>query len=303
MISRLASIAIANSYINRFSTVSGVSGYGIRTTSEKVHNDELYDFLYENEYEAWFCNFANNLFTIRGLKAFFLQIHTGESISTATKDWSWVDRQKLGQRLLYNLAEDMLIWYETIRPNDHWEWEDHAEEAEELTRRLELDGYIFREGKLLLQQSDVLDVEQERSILKTLYQSAGLQRSSEAFQFLTLAEENFVGGRWSDSIINARKFFELTAQEGAKALALYNGSVLNDNILTRLKQPAQVRQYLEQQSLLERKEREAFDKVYGLLSETGAHPYMAESDQARLLRQLSLTLSQFILLRLRSALK
>ena len=300
MISRLASIAIANSYINRFSTVSGVSGYGIRTTSEKVHNDELYDFLYKNEYEAWFCNLANNLFTISGLKAFFLQIHTGESISTATKDWSWVNRQKLGQRLLCNLAEDMLIWYETIRPNDHWEWEDHAEEAEELTRRLELDGYIFREGKLLLQHSDVLDVEQERSILKTLYQSAGLQRSSEAFQFLTLAEENFVGGRWSDSIINARKFFELTAQEGAKALALYKGSVLDDDILRR---PAQVRQYLEQQRLLERKEREAFDKVYGLLSETGAHPYMAESDQARLLRQLSLTLSQFILLRLRSALK
>ena len=296
MISRLASIAIADSYVNRFST----PGYGVRTTSDKVHDDELYDFLYENEYEAWFCNLANNLFTIRGLKAFFLQIHTGESISTATKDWSWVDRQKLGQRLLYNLAEDMLIWYETIRPNDHWEWEDHAEEAEELTRRLELDGYIFREGKLLIQQSDVLDVEQERSILKTLYQSAGLQRSSEAFQFLTLAEENFVGGRWSDSIINARKFFELTAQEGAKALALYKGSVLNDDILTR---PAQVRQYLEQQGLLERKERESFDKVYGLLSETGAHPYMAESDQARLLRQLSLTLSQFILLRLRSALK
>ena len=296
MISRLASIAIANSYVNRFST----PGYGVRTTSDKVHDDELYDFLYENEYEAWFCNLANNLFTIRGLKAFFLQIHTGESISTAKKDWSWVDRQKLGQRLLYNLAEDMLIWYETIRLNDHWEWEDHAEEADELTRRLELDGYIFREGKLLIQQSDVLDVEQERSILKTLYQSAGLQRSSEAFQFLTLAEENFVGGRWSDSIINARKFFELTAQEGAKALALYKGSVINDDILTR---PAQVRQYLEQQGLLERKERESFDKVYGLLSETGAHPYMAESDQARLLRQLSLTLSQFILLRLRTALK
>jgi len=39
------------------------------------------------------------------------------------------------------------------------------------------------------------------------------------------------------------------------------------------------------------------------LSETGAHPYMAESDQARLLRQLSLTLSQFVLLRLEAALK
>ncbi len=191
MISRLASVAIAHSYINRFSSVSHYRG---RTTSEEVHDDELYDFLYESEYEAWFCNLAKNLDTIRSMKEFFLQIHTGESISTATNDWSWVNRQKLGQRLLCDLAEDMLIWYETIRPND-WEWKQQAEDAEELTRRLELDGYIFREGKLLLQQSDVLDVDQERSILKTLYQSAGLQRSSEAFQFLTQAEENFVGGR------------------------------------------------------------------------------------------------------------
>lgn len=55
--------------------------------------------------------------------------------------------------------------------------------------------------------------------------------------------------------------------------------------------------------LFERKERESLDKLYGLLSETGAHPYMAESDQARLLRQLALPLTQFVLLRLESALK
>jgi hypothetical protein len=35
--------------------------------------------------------------------------------------------------------------------------------------------------------------------------------------------------------------------------------------------------------------------------ETGPHPYMAESNQARLLRQLSFTLSQFALPRLNAA--
>src|SRR5690349_15052609 len=67
--------------------------------------------------------------------------------------------------------------------------------------------------------------------------------------------------------------------------------------------PVEVRQYLERQGVVEQKEREALDKIYGLLSHTGAHPYMAEGDQARLLRQLSLTLGQFALLRLSSALK
>ena len=60
-------------------------------------------------------------------------------------------------------------------------------------------------------------------------------------------------------------------------------------------------QYIK--GLIEKKEREAIDKVYGLLSHTGGHPYMAEGDQARLLRQLSLVLTQFALLRLEGALK
>jgi hypothetical protein len=295
MISRQASVAIANSYVNRFSSVTR-NTYG--GSSETVYYNQLYDFLYENDYEAWFCNLAKRHYKLRDLKEFFLQIHTGESISSATKDWTWLNRQKLGQRLLRDLAEDILIWYESVRSNE-WVYKRYTANADELTRRLELDGFIFRERKLLLQQSDVLDVEQERSILETLYQAAGLQCSFEAFQFLNLAEEHFIAGRWSDSILNARKFFEITAKEGARALGAWKGSPLDESALTR---PTVVRQYLEQQDLLERKERESLDKIYSLLSETGAHPYMAESDQARLLRQLSLTLSQFVLLRLRTAL-
>jgi hypothetical protein len=45
--------------------------------------------------------------------------------------------------------------------------------------------------------------------------------------------------------------------------------------------------------------KEALAKVYGLLSHTGGHPYMAQNDQARLLRHLALTFSQFAMLRLR----
>ena len=34
------------------------------------------------------------------------------------------------------------------------------------------------------------------------------------------------------------------------------------------------------------------------MSDTGGHPYMAAKDQARLMRHLALTFSQFVLLRL-----
>lgn len=296
MIGRPASLAIASAYTDRF-TFRSRSNYG--ATTEKVYCDAVYDFLYENDYEAWFCNLAREPIYIRPFKDFWLKIHTGESLVPATDNWSWQQREKLGQRILKDLARDHLRWYETIK-GDSFYGKDYADPADEVRRRLELDGYIYRDGELLQQQSDILNVEEETGILQSLFSRSGLARANDAFEFLRLAEEHFVAGRWSDCIANIRKFFELTLQEGARSLGKIRGASLDEPALTR---PVEVRQYLQREGLFEKKERESIDKLYGLLSETGAHPYMAESDQARLLRQLCLTLSQFVLLRLEAALK
>jgi hypothetical protein len=55
--------------------------------------------------------------------------------------------------------------------------------------------------------------------------------------------------------------------------------------------------------LLESKEKKVISSVYALLSNTGSHPYMADNDEARLLRHLSLTLSQFVMLRLQGSVR
>jgi hypothetical protein len=55
--------------------------------------------------------------------------------------------------------------------------------------------------------------------------------------------------------------------------------------------------------VLETKEKKAISEIYGLLSETGGHPYIAENDQARLSRNLALTISQFVMLRYEGVLK
>ncbi|WP_448132788.1 hypothetical protein [Stenotrophomonas rhizophila] len=293
MISRPSALAIATAYTDRFSRNAS------RDHSARVYNDVLYDFLFENNYEAWFCNLATSNRMVRPFKEFWLKIHTGESLISVTAAWSWDQRRKRGQLLLQELAKDHLNWYEA---NKHGRWnpETYAISARELVRRLELDGYVYRDGLLLQQQQDVLDVEQETGILNLLYAKAKLARAEDAFEFLRLSEEHFVSSRWSDCISNIRKFFELTLREGARALSTARASPLNDASLAR---PVEVRQYLEQAGIFERKERETVDKLYGLLSETGAHPYMAEADQARLLRQLSLTMVQFVLLRLDTAMQ
>ncbi len=99
---------------------------------------------------------------------------------------------------------------------------------------------------------------------------------------------------------NSRKYLESILQEVATAHSVHvKGSTLPAGTYTR---PVKVRDYLEQEGLVERKEKATIAQVYGLLSETGGHPYMARNDQARLLRHLALTFSQFVMLRLQGSL-
>jgi hypothetical protein len=297
MISRRAAIAIADAYTGKFSY--SAFSYSGTVEVEKVDHDSFYDFLYEHEYEAWFCNMVQHIFGVRGLKEWLMQIHTGESFINATPNWPWEKRQALGQSYLKNLARDFIVWYRS--QTDHWIIEQYKESHDEMLHRLEIDGYVFRDNDLYKPEGEVLDVEAETGLLENLYKNLTLADRQQTFEFLKLTEEHYVGGRWSDSISNARKFFEaVLKQVAAKHAARVKGTTLSAATLDR---PIDVRKYLESEALLERKEREAVDKIYGLLSHTGSHPYMAEKDQARLLRQLCLTITQFIMLRLEGALK
>jgi hypothetical protein len=295
MISRKTAMDIANIYTSKFSYRSNSS----RGSDEKVYRDSFYDFLYEREYEAWFCNMVKKIFHIRDLKEWLLQIHTGESFVSATPNWPWDKRQALGQIYLKNLARDFIIWYHS--QNDDWTKNSYKKLYDEMLRRFEIDGYVFRDNDLYQAEVEVLDVEAETGLLSNLHQALGLTGKQQAFEFLKLAEEHYIAGRWSDSISNARKFFEVILQQVASRYAA--GVKATTLSIATLERPVAVREYLEKEELLEKKEREAVDKIYALLSHTGGHPYMAEKDQARLLRQICLTVTQFIMLRLEGALK
>lgn len=293
MISRKTAMAIADFYERKFT--------GKRTSDSlaKVYKENLYDFLYENDYAAYFCNDARTNQWPRELKDWILKLHTGETLVKATQSWSWQDREKLGQRFLKDLSESVLNWYSENR--SEWNRQAFDPRRDELLRRLELDGYVLRDRALFFTGGDVLNVEEERTLLHHLHTSLGLPDQEQTFQFLRFAEEHFVAGRWSDSIGNSRKFFEAVLSQIASTYSQRKlGTTLGDSVATR---PVEVRRFLEDKGLVEKKEREAIEKVYGLLSHTGGHPYMAEDDQARLLRQLSLVLTQFALLRLEGALK
>jgi len=318
MISRKSAMAIADAYTKKFSKFSS---YPYRRTSQ-VSNDDFYGFLYERDYEAWFCNMVKEIYSTRVLKEWLLGIHTGESFAKATPNWSWDDRKKLGQVYLKNLARDFIVWF-------HEGEESHYTSAssskgitiltgfrashlngsssefckdvqDEMARRLEIDGYVFRDNDLYQSEVEVLDVEAETGLLQKLYSTLALSDQEKNFQFLRLAEDHYIAGRWSDCISNARKFFEAVLQQVASKHSNAKGVTLTS---TTLESPKAVRDYLETGGLVEKREREAIDKIYALLSHTGGHPYMAEEDQARLLRQICLIVTQFVMLRLEGFLK
>ncbi|MBE3143061.1 MAG: hypothetical protein IMZ61_03955, partial [Planctomycetes bacterium] len=106
MISRKATITLAELYDTSFS--GRVKKAGVRLSHYELKKVKLYDFLYEQDYEAWFLNQIKALRETneRALSEFIMKLHTGESIVNATPDWSWEERKRLGQLLLIELAEN-----------------------------------------------------------------------------------------------------------------------------------------------------------------------------------------------------
>ncbi len=295
MISRRSAKLIAEVYLNAFSKLFPP---GILNRREYVDINKLglYDFLFENSHDIWLCNKVKNLPSIgtkRSTKDFLMQLHTGESLQKDTLEWSWEQRQSKGQQYLHKLAEDVLNHWHELAP---YYKEKLRKQIEELRSNLELDGYDFRNSRLLIPEQDVLDVKEESGVLESLYSALNLDNKELVFHHLGLSEEDYHSKKWDNSISNSRKFLECVQKEVAASHHFRKtGKPLARKTYDSAKE---TRDYLEDNGLLELKEKQTLAKIYGLLSNTGSHPYMAEKDQARLMRHLALTFSQFLMLRL-----
>lgn len=222
-----------------------------------------------------------------------MKLHTGETLLKKTPNWTKQQRTKLGQRILRDLAEDILVWSQT--PETYIS-RSISDKIPELKSKLEIDGYILRDGKLYFSETTILDTEDEIGIIGKLIQDLELNNQDVIKHHLNLSETHYIDEKWDDCIANSRKFLESTLREISDIHHLLEtGQNINYSTYST---PYQIRNYLEVQGLIEQKEKEAISKVYSLLSETGSHPYIAQKDQARLMRYLALTFAQFALLRL-----
>ncbi len=297
MITRKSAMAIAEAYYQKYTYYSSSSPL----SRSKVYKEPLYDFLYINEFDSWLLNAIKSLHSkdTRNLKDFFLQIHTGESLTNATPRWDWEQRKELGQRILKELSE-VLITERLTNPEFELYGDTTTKAVDSMIRHLEIDGYIYHNGVLLLPEASVVDEEEEETLLITLFKEITLEDKKILQHHLDLSGSHYNEERWDDSIANSRKVLEFVLKSAAIRYSALDSSQSKKMDFDR---PVRVRDYLEKESILEQKEKNAIAQIYGLLSNTGGHPYIAQKDQARLLRHYSLTTCQFVLLRLRGAIQ
>lgn len=262
---------------------------------ERFNFDGLKNFLYELEYDPMFLRLIERQYENDPLlENFILGLHTGDSLGNVVK----TGREALerGQEYLLRLTKDIMPLVVRLSEEEIAGYNPRREEYKEVAKafiaQLELDGYVYRSGNLYPSESSVIDEGEEQNLLELLVNRLSLADKPVIINHLRLSEEHYLNNKWGDSISNSRNFLEAILEKIAHALHTKKG--LNTPLSDR---PVLIRNFLEQQGFIDTIEKEAIGKVYGLISNTGSHPNIAEKDQARLMRHLALSFSQFVLLR------
>jgi len=249
--------------------------------------ESLCRFFYDEDYPEWFIKRFQELESPDALDDFVRSLQTGSSVKNSFFTYH-EDALAEGQSILKKLAINVFTFDFN---EDHRDIGLMNNLVEVLKRQLELDGYVNKNGQLLPIEHSVLNEQEEQSYLEELIDNSTLGDKAVIKHHLGLTERAYVDSRWSDTISNARNFFESILKQIAEGAHIkINGTPLT------LRRPADIRDYLETTSLIDRTEKDAIARVYGLISNTGSHPNMAHQDQARLMRNLALTFSQYILL-------
>lgn len=264
----------------------------------KFDIDKLYDFLYVRDYPEWFLIAIKNInqYEKRSALEFIMGLNTGSFFHQAKinpDDKQHKQMVEAGKNLLNKLAQDMLVFvYNDIEFNQK---PTLMELYKNLLHQLEFDGFIFRDNILYKTESKILDFEEETGTIHQYIKELKLNNQEITLHHLEHIEKDYIDEKWDDSIGNSRKFLESVLQEIAdKHSMIEKGSPLPSEIK---KWAGKVRGYLETEELFSEPEIKTFREIYGLMSETGNHPYIAQKDQAILIRNLALTLAQFALLR------
>lgn len=260
----------------------------------RARPDLLGDFLYAYEYPQPLVAYARQLQPRPGVIKDFvlgLDIKAGQGVPIGILVKNWDEAPGVSERLLRKLASDILHYASSgdalVKPAGY--------EIDRLGAALELDGYEYRNDRLVLREENVFDVEEQVGTLRYLFAELGLEGADQFAADLRLTDEHYTEGRWGDAVKHARDVMEIALRGVARA----RSATIKKN-LGRTALPGAVRAFLKDNGVIDEVENEFLFALYGLLSVQGGHPNMSEREHARICRQYALTATHFVLLRWQS---
>lgn len=279
MISRKTGLLIANLISNSFVhevRESYNSGRNYKYV-QRVNADKLRDFLFEYGVRGYSIEkVCNSYDTKQDLKENIMNMHTGIFYNKV----NYTKYQGHGQ---YDLKSIIVgIFEKGIQKESH----------EVLENYLRVDGYIYESGKLYEINTDV---DEKVSIIKVKFKNFRLEQQKEFEQFYNDMNEHFENSKWSDSIHNSRKLYEIVLMECAK---YYSSEVLKDGKILGNEKPVQIREYLENNNYFSEDEANIVRYYYKYISNIGSHPKIALQEQADFSRVISVNIMLYALNRL-----
>lgn len=263
-----------------------------------VRTEWFADLLFEKEHDIVLVHAAHALEQrYDAIKNFVLGLYAGtplELVATSKEKTRGgpIDRATLAEELLEKLAADLLEYSNRSREKTLIGIDRRL--VEELRAYLELDGFQWKDGRLLPLEENTFDVKEEEGAIEALYRTLGLGSLDQVKQELQLTDEHYVNAKWGDCIKHARDLAECILLEIVKARAALGVG----NCPPKAKEQAiTVRNELHASGFLDEKELGFINALWKLLSEQGGHMNMSAHENARICRQYALSAAHFVLLR------
>jgi hypothetical protein len=190
-------------------------------------------------------------------------------------------REEQRFRTLENLAEYLLVKAAEFRLQG---------ETQTLVRRLEIDGYEFRNGKLIPRDTTPVDVNAEGDALTQLIKQCALPNEQIVLYHYGKADEVYAAGHDESTLGEWRKFLEAILRDIAESTVPHRSDVKKNTGTMK-----DVLDYLLDVGFFDKDERTgSYGAIYGFFS-AGTKPGIVPRDNAKAARILALTFSQLLL--------
>ena len=284
MISRRTTMVVSNIISNCFTKkVPNVDGFGRGHrgygSTDKVDANKLRDFLFEFNVDGYtISHMCEDYYTKNHLKEMIMDLHTGMFYSKK----EYKKCQSLGQADLKNIIIGIL----SKRLQE--------ESIPTLENLLRIDGYIYEKEHLYEINTDIND---KVDIIKSKFKKLNFRNLDEFNTFYNDMNDHFENAKWSDSINNSRRLYELILKECAE---YYSKNIEMTNKNFDNLQAVEVRKYLEDVKFFSEDEINIIRYFYAYMSNKGSHIKLALEEQADFSRVISINIILYSLRRLES---